>query len=128
LKSNPTSKELINVHTPTLDELQLAESVTRNLVANCLIFYNVFEMSRMLNQLMQEGYSFSDEAIAALSPDLTEPVNRLGRYPLDFDRRPPALEFEIHIKASDQTPDPNSSPTDKTPALTRLQGDSLAES
>jgi len=49
-----------------------------HLVANCLIFYNVFEMSRILNQLMQEGYSFSDEAISALSPYLTEHVNRLG--------------------------------------------------
>jgi hypothetical protein len=75
---------------------------------------------------MQEGYSFSDDAISALSPYLTEPVNRLGRYPLDLDRPPPALEFEIHIKASDQTPDPNFSPTAKTPMLTKLQGDRLA--
>jgi len=29
LKSNPTSKELVNVYTPTLDELQLVERVTR---------------------------------------------------------------------------------------------------
>ena len=29
LKSNPTFKELINVYTPTPDELQLAERVTR---------------------------------------------------------------------------------------------------
>jgi len=83
-------------------------------------------MSRILNQLMQEGYSFSNDTISALNPYLTEHVNRLGRYHLDLDRHPSALEFEIHIKASDQTPDPNSSPIDKTPVLTRLQGDSLA--
>jgi hypothetical protein len=35
-------------------------------------------MSQILNQLMQEGYSFSDDAISALSPYLTELVNRSG--------------------------------------------------
>jgi Tn3 transposase DDE domain len=98
-----------------------------HLVANCLIFFNVFEMSRILNQLMQEGYSFSDEAISALSPYLTEHVNRLGRYHLDLERCPPTLEFEIHITASDQIPDPNSSQIDKTPGLTGLHGNSLDE-
>jgi hypothetical protein len=75
----------------------------------------------------QRLYS-SDEAISALSPDLTEPVNRLGRYPLDLDRRPPALEFEIHMTASDQISDPNSSPINQTPVMTGLSGKSLAES
>ncbi|MBD3887085.1 Tn3 family transposase [Phormidium tenue FACHB-886] len=75
-----------------------------HLVANCLIFYNVFEMSRILNQLRQEGYSFSDDAISALSPYLTEHVNRLGRYHLDLDCHPPALEFEMHIKSISSDP------------------------
>jgi Tn3 transposase DDE domain len=57
-------------------------------LANYLIFYNVFEMNRMLNQLMQEGYSFSDAAISALNPYLTKHVNRLGRSPLDLERYP----------------------------------------
>lgn len=63
-----------------------------HLVANCLIFYNVSQMSQILNQLMQEGYAFSHEAVAALSPYLTEHINRLGRYHLDLDRHPPALD------------------------------------
>jgi TnpA family transposase len=79
-----------------------------HLVANCLIFYNVFEMSRVLNQLMQEGYSFSDEAIFALSPYLTEHVNRLGRYHLDLDRCPPALEFDVLIAQPAKSSDPES--------------------
>lgn len=68
-----------------------------HLVANCLIFYNVFEMSRILNQLIQEGYTFSDAAIASLSPYLTEHFNRLGRFYLDLERCPPALQFDVPI-------------------------------
>jgi hypothetical protein len=59
-------------------------------------------MSQILNQVVQEGCAFSEDAIAALSPYLTEHVNRLGRYHLDLDRRPPALEFEICIIELDQ--------------------------
>ena len=68
-----------------------------HLVANCLIFYNVFEMSRVLNQLMQEGYTFSDTAIASVSPYLTEHFNRLGRFYLDLERCPPTLQFDVPI-------------------------------
>lgn len=68
-----------------------------HLVTNCLIFYNVFEMSRVLNQLMQEGYTFSDRAIASVSPYLTEHFNRLGRFYLDLERCPPTLQFDVPI-------------------------------
>ena len=75
-----------------------------HLVANCLIFYNVFEISRILNQLMQEGYSFSDAAIASVSPYLTEHFNRLGRFFLDLERCPPALQFDMPIVESVRKP------------------------
>jgi TnpA family transposase len=39
-----------------------------HLVANCLIFYNVFEISRILNELRQEGYPLNADAVAAFSP------------------------------------------------------------
>ncbi len=38
------------------------------LIANCLIFYNVFELSRNLQELAQAGYRLETEALAALSP------------------------------------------------------------
>lgn len=73
-----------------------------HLVANCLIFYNVFEMSRILHELMQEGYTFSEAAIASLSPYLTEHINRLGRYHLDLERRPPNIQFDVPIVSTSQ--------------------------
>jgi hypothetical protein len=68
-----------------------------HLVANCLIFYNVFEISRILHELMQAGYTFSEAAIASLSPYLTEHINRLGRYHLDLERQPPEIQFDVPI-------------------------------
>ena len=81
-----------------------------HLVANCLIFYNVFEMSRILHELMQEGYSFSREVIAAVSPYLTEHINRLGRYHLDLDRCPPDLQFDVPIVGAAQQSTMTSAP------------------
>ena len=66
-----------------------------HLVSNCLIFYNVFEMSRILQELMGEGYEIDQEVIGALSPYLTGYINRFGRYSLDLNRQPPVLDYEL---------------------------------
>lgn len=87
-----------------------------HLVANCLIFYNVFEMSRILHELMQEGYTFSPEAIAALSPYSTEHINRLGRYHLDLDRCPPDIQFDVPIVGDTQ---PSETTSEPSPELTQ---------
>jgi TnpA family transposase len=68
-----------------------------HLVANCLIFYNVFEISRILNELMQEGYPVEVEAVAALSPYWTQHVNRFGRYDLNLNRCPPPIDYEAPV-------------------------------
>lgn len=69
-----------------------------HLVSNCLIFYNVFEMSRVLHELMREGYSIDDDIIKALSPYLTGHINRFGQYKLDLNRKPPALNYELLLE------------------------------
>lgn len=68
-----------------------------HLIANCLIFYNVFEISRILQELAQVGYPVEPEAAAALSPYWTHHVNRFGVYDLNLDRCPPAIDFEASI-------------------------------
>jgi len=70
-----------------------------HLVANCLIFYNVVEMSRILHDLTQEGIPVEPEAVAALSPFLTQHVNRFGRYSLDLERKPPDIDYELNVLA-----------------------------
>ena len=64
-----------------------------HLVANCLIFYNVVEITRILKELVQEGYKLDPAAVAGLSPYFTRHANRFGRYSLDLNRQPPILDF-----------------------------------
>lgn len=66
-----------------------------HLVANCVIYHNVVELTRVLNQLHQEGYQFDQDAISALSPYLTEHINRFGLFQLDSERQPLPVELEL---------------------------------
>lgn len=66
-----------------------------HLVSNCLIFYNVFEMSRILQELIGEGYVIDEDVMGALSPYLTRHINRFGNYRLDLNRQPPLLDYEL---------------------------------
>nr|WP_239112715.1 transposase [Halomicronema sp. CCY15110] len=68
-----------------------------HLVANTLIFYNVFELTRILHELNQQGYELEAEALAELSPYLTQHVNRLGLYHLDLERQPPVINYAVPI-------------------------------
>src|SRR5699024_11628659 len=68
-----------------------------HLVSNCLIFYNVISLSRILQEYMQEGHSYDDELFSYLSPYVTAHVNRFGQYHIDFIRKPPVLPSEISV-------------------------------
>jgi len=68
-----------------------------HLVANTLIFYNVFELTRILHELNQQGYELEAEALAELSPYLTQHVNRFGLYHLDLERQPQAINYDVPI-------------------------------
>lgn len=68
-----------------------------HLVANCLIFYNVSEMSRILSELSHEGVKIEPEAIATLSPYIRRHINRLGQYLLDMTRVPTQPNYDIPI-------------------------------
>ena len=66
-----------------------------HLVANCLIFHNVFSLSRILHDLQREGYPLEPGLVASLSPYLTPHIHRFGRYDLDLDKRPPELVYDL---------------------------------
>jgi len=66
-----------------------------HLVANCVIFHNVFSLSRTLHDLRQQNYPLEPTLIAALSPYPTHHINRFGRYDLDLERRPPELLYDL---------------------------------
>ena len=66
-----------------------------HLLANCVIFYNVHAVSRVLRGPQQEGYKIEPDTIAALSPYNTQHINRFGNYKLDLSRQPPAIEYGL---------------------------------
>ena len=70
-----------------------------HLVANCVIFHNVFSLSRVLHTLQNEGYPLNTEEVASLSPYLRPHINRFGHFPLDMETLPPDLIYDLWIGA-----------------------------
>ena len=68
-----------------------------HLVANCVILYNVFMVSKELQKLAQEGREFDEQAIAALSPYIRHHINRFGHYQLDLAQPSPTLEYDLPV-------------------------------
>lgn len=66
-----------------------------HLVANLLIFHNVCTLTRLLNQLAQEGIEFDDETIAGIGPYIREHINRFGDYVLNLDRKHPLPSTDL---------------------------------
>ncbi|EOQ04836.1 hypothetical protein IKC_06420 [Bacillus cereus VD184] len=68
-----------------------------HLIANCVIFYNVFQLTRILHEYIQEGNELDEEVLSDLSPYLTFHINRFGKYRLDDNRQPPDIQFDMAI-------------------------------
>jgi TnpA family transposase len=69
-----------------------------HLVANCLIFHNLCSLTRLVQTLEQRGEEVPEDAIAAISPYLTEHINRFGDYTLNLDRKPPQPDYGYTLK------------------------------
>lgn len=67
-----------------------------HLVANCLIFHNVYAQTRILHQLVEEGHKLDDDTLSRLSPYITEHVNRFGMYTLNLDRVTPEPDYALN--------------------------------
>jgi TnpA family transposase len=71
-----------------------------HLVANCLIFHNLCSLTRLVQHLEQRGETVSEDAIAAISPYLTEHINRFGDYTLNLGRKPPQPDYGYTLRRS----------------------------
>jgi len=68
-----------------------------HLLANCLIFHNVYIMTRALYKLRSDGVQIELDAVAALSPCIRSHINRFGLYAFDLDHQPPSVDYELPI-------------------------------
>jgi TnpA family transposase len=81
---------------PSNDRAEQRKYIKYNhLVANCIIFHNVQAMSKILHDLQQEGMTLAPAVLAALSPYLTEHINRFGTYDTDLTWVPPPVDYDV---------------------------------
>ena len=66
-------------------------------VANALIFQNVADQTRVLRELMAEGYPVTREGVAVLSPSMTGHITRFGDYVFDLEVTPQPLESALPL-------------------------------
>ncbi len=71
-----------------------------HLVSNLLILHTVHSLTRVLPEIEKEGLELSPEVLSAISPYLTEHINRFGDYHVDFDRKTPPLQISENIDGS----------------------------
>ncbi|MDL1979661.1 MAG: transposase, partial [Deltaproteobacteria bacterium] len=68
-----------------------------HLVANALIFMNVYDQSKIMSDLIREEHTITPEVAGALSPYRTGHVNRLGTYFLDETRQCPKINYDLEV-------------------------------
>jgi hypothetical protein len=66
-----------------------------HLVANRLIFHNVYALTRVISQLQDEGADVAEAAVSRISPYLTEHINRFGDYVLNMERTLPLPSYDF---------------------------------
>ena len=67
------------------------------MVANPVIFHNVVAMTKVLKELIAEGYTVTEEILERFAPYRTEHINRFGTYKLQFDKIPPPIVSDIKL-------------------------------
>jgi len=68
-----------------------------HLVANILIFMNVYDQSRVMNQLIKEGHVIGSKQAEGLSPYRKRNLNRFGTYHLDEYREAFKIDFGMEV-------------------------------
>lgn len=66
-----------------------------HLLANCVSLYNVASLTKIINELTEEGYPIHQKMLESFSPYMTGHINRYGDYRPDFDQEAPELVCNI---------------------------------
>jgi len=65
------------------------------LVGNIVMFHNVANMTKILNDFQSEGVAYTKEDLSILSAYLREHLNRYGIFDLSLDKQIMPLNFSI---------------------------------
>ena len=66
-------------------------------LASAVIYWNVVEMTRVFNELAQEGYTINKADIAYLSPYLTRHLKRFGDYNIETELAPGPIDYTLGL-------------------------------
>jgi hypothetical protein len=66
-----------------------------HLVGNLVIFHNVVHMTKILHQLTAEGQRINPAVLTVVRPYLISHVNRFGHFPLNTERIPDPVEYNL---------------------------------
>ncbi len=66
-----------------------------HLLANIVIFANVAILTHALNELASEGHRIDPDAVAAISPYITQHLVRFGLYQMDRTHLPKPLTYQV---------------------------------
>lgn len=64
-----------------------------HLVANIIMLHKVVDLTKVINEMVDEGYEVKPEFVRPLIPDITEHIKRFGQYILDVKRMPGPLDL-----------------------------------
>lgn len=76
-------------------ELQQKIIKYQHLVANCQIFHNVMQLTRIVKELREEGLEVPEEVLANMNPYQTEHISKFGEFCLDLLRTPPEPDYDF---------------------------------
>lgn len=68
-----------------------------HIAANLIVFHNTVSMTRVLQQLVDEGYPVTKEILARFSPCKIGHINRFGQIEMRFDRPPDPLIEDLNL-------------------------------
>ena len=71
-----------------------------DLISNLVMLHNVIDMTKLLQQLKQEGYAVNSKTLARISPYLTEHIQRFGEYVIDMEQEVEPISFQLPIADS----------------------------
>ncbi len=81
---------------PTNNRREMRKYLKYNhLLANIVIFANVAILTHALNELASEGHRIDPDAVAALSPYITQHLVRFGLYQMDRTHLPKPLTYQV---------------------------------
>ena len=74
-----------------------------NIVANSIMLHNVASLTKVINEIIEDGREVSEESISRLSPYTRQHIRRFGQYTINMEQTPNPLRPEpINVRRKEE--------------------------